>query len=156
MTKFCYWDAPGQSCVIVSGTPTKAGDFPVKIKSKGRGTILGLGTWGSAPDNDKYTLHVNSSSSGIESAGNTASFSVQQNIPNPFTEKTEINFSSENSSDVELKVYNMLGAVVYSNKLKSSKGNNKVVLYGDSFTPGVYMYSVRNGNTVITKRMVVE
>ncbi len=154
MTKFCYWDAPGQSCVIVSGTPTKAGDFPVKIKSKGRGVVSGFGTWANAPENNNYKLLVVDPAAGIESL-NLSKFDVAQNIPNPFSNRTEIGFTSVTNSEVEFKVYDMLGALVYASNFKSVKGINTISLDANSFAPGVYMYSVKNGAITTTKRMVV-
>lgn len=152
MTKFCYWDAPSSSCVLVSGTPNATGDFPIRIISKVRVEVLGQFTWQDAPINDDYHLLVNST--GIASLDLTK-FDVTQNKPNPFTEKSEIQFSAVNSSDVEFKVYNLLGSVVYASNFKSVKGTNTISLEANSFSPGVYMYSVKNGNTTITKRMVV-
>ncbi len=154
MTKYCYWDAPGQSCVIVSGTPTKAGDFPIKIKSKGRGVAFGIGTWANATENNNYKLHVVDPAAGIESL-NLSKFDVAQNMPNPFSTKSEIGFTSVHNSDVEFKVYDMLGAVVYSSNFKAVKGMNTIALDANSFAPGVYMYSVKNGAITTTKRMVV-
>lgn len=154
MTKFCYWDAPGSSCVIVSGTPTKAGDFPIKIKSKARGVISGFGQWANATENNNYKLLVVDPAAGIESL-NLSKFDVSQNIPNPFSTKSEIAFTSVNNSDVEFKVYDMLGAVVYTSNFKSVKGINTISLDANSFSPGVYMFSIKNGDHSITKRMVV-
>lgn len=154
MTKYCYWDAPGQSCVIVSGTPTKAGDFPIRIKSKGRGVAFGIGTWANATENNNYKLHVVDPAAGIESL-NLSKFDVGQNIPNPFSTKSEIVFTSVNNSDVEFKVYDMLGAMVYTSNFKSVKGINTISLDANSFAPGVYMFSIKNGGDSITKRMVV-
>lgn len=164
MTKYCYWSAPNATgvCVKVSGTPTKGGTFPIKIKSRARVGSFGAyfwtqdsstGTSGVVPDNDDYVLNV-SGVAGIEVL-NANKFDVMQNSPNPFNEKTVINFSSPNVSDVDFKVYNMVGAVVYSENLKADKGVNNITLKANSFAPGVYMYAVKNGSQTITKRMVV-
>lgn len=153
MTKYGYWDAPGTSCAIVSGTPTMAGTFPVKIKSYGRGVVFGFGSWLPAPDNTDYKLVVTGTTS-IELIDMTK-FAVSQNTPNPFNEKTEINFTSPTVSDVDFKVYNVVGAVVYSEKVKADKGSNVITLKANSFAPGAYMYSLTNGAHTITKRMVV-
>lgn len=152
MTKYCYWDAAGTACVVVSGTPTKSGTFPVRIKSWAR--VGGfLNTWGPAPDNDDYKLVVTGTSS-VELI-DANKFAVAQNTPNPFNEKTEINFTSPNVSDVDFKVYNVVGSVVYSQTVKADKGANTITLKANSFAPGAYMYAIKNGNQVITKRMVV-
>ena len=154
MTKYCYWDAPGQSCVIVSGTPTKAGDFPIRIKSKGRGVVGGFGTWANAAENNNYILHVVDPAAGIASLS-LSKFDVGQNIPNPFSTKSEIAFTSLTSSDVEFKVYDVLGALVYASNFKSVKGINTISVDANSFASGVYMYAVKNGAITTTKRMVV-
>lgn len=153
MTKHSYWDAPGQSCVIVSGTPNKIGTFPIKIISQARAVFFGAGTWAAAPENNDYRLVV-AAPSGIASMDLTKN-DVSQNIPNPFSDKSEIRFTSVNSSDVEFKVFNLLGSVVYSSNFKSVKGVNTITMEANSFAPGVYMYSVKNGANTITKRMVV-
>lgn len=153
MTKFGYWPAPGQSCVVVSGTPTKAGDFPIRIKSQGRAVVFGQGTWGPAPDNNDYRLLVNGTT-GIDLL-HAEKFDMVQNAPNPFNDKTEIEFSSVTNSVVEFKVYDLLGSVVYNATVKAEKGLNSITLQAHSFAPGVYMYAIKNGNTTITKRMVV-
>ncbi len=153
MTKYGYWNAPGNSCVVVSGTPTKAGTFPIKIKSQARVVAFGIGTWADAPENNNYRLVV-SAPTGIESLS-SAKLEVLQNAPNPFNDKTEIKFSSVNTTVVEFKVYDLLGSVVYNSTVKAEKGLNTIVLEANSFAPGVYMYAVKNGNSTITKRMVV-
>lgn len=153
MTKYCYWDAPGQSCVIVSGTPNKSGTFPIKIISQARAVFFGQGTWAAAPENNDYRLVV-AAPSGVGSI-DQVKFEVSQNTPNPFSDKSEIRFSSVNSSEVEFKVYNLLGSVVYNSNFKSIKGVNTISIDADALSPGVYMYSVKNGASTITKRMVV-
>ena len=154
MTKFCYWDAPGNSCVILSGTPNKVGTFKVRIKSKARALVFGFGQWSDAPENTDYRLVVSSGPNGIASL-EINKFEISQNIPNPFSDKTEIRFTSGNNSEVEFKVFNLLGSVVYSSNLKSVKGVNTISLEANLFNPGVYMYSIKNGANTITKRMVV-
>ncbi len=152
MTKFGYWNAPGQSCVIVSGTPNKAGTFPIRIKSEARVNV-GMFIWAPVPDNNNYRIIVNVPV-GIELL-HSAKFEVVQNAPNPFNDKTEIKFSSVNTTVVEFKVYDLLGSVVYNSSVKAEKGLNTIVLEANSFVPGVYMYAIKNGNSTITKRMVV-
>ncbi len=153
-THYCYWDAPNSGCLIFTGTPTISGDFPIKITCKARGVVAPApAQWGDAPDITAYHLVVNGPA-GVSSL-DLNKFEVDQNAPNPFSEKSEIHFSSVSISDVEFKVYNMLGSVVYNSNIKSVKGLNTITMEANSFTPGVYMYSIKNGDTTITKRMVV-
>jgi len=155
MTKYAYWNANTNVCAVVSGTPTKVGTFHIRIKSWGRASIGGFGSWVPAPNNDDYRITIAPNGTmGIE-ALNMDKFEVMQNAPNPFNEKTVINYSSPNVSDVEFKVYNVIGAVVYTETVKADKGANAITLRANSFAPGAYMYSIKNGNQTITKRMVV-
>lgn len=158
MTKYCYWDGGTSACVVVSGTPTKAGTFPIRIKSQGRVSITNpfpLTLWNPAPDNDDYKFVVAPNGTiGIET-NDMSKFAVAQNTPNPFNEKTEINFTSPNVTDVDFEVYNVVGAVVYNTTVKADKGANTITLNANSFAPGAYMYAIKNGNQVITKRMIV-
>lgn len=155
MTKHGYWDAPGSACVVVSGTPTKVGTFHIRIISFGRVNFSGFGIWNSAPVNNHYKLIIAPNGSmGIESI-DMSKFEVMQNAPNPFSEKTEIRFNSPSVNVVDFKVYNLVGAVVYTESVKAEKGENTITLKANAFAPGVYMYSVKNGAETITKRMVV-
>ncbi|MES2139812.1 MAG: T9SS type A sorting domain-containing protein [Bacteroidota bacterium] len=151
--KYCYWNAPGSSCVIVSGTPNAVGTFPIKIKSLARVNVFGAPTWNQAPENNDYRIVV-AAPTGVGSI-DQVKFEVSQNTPNPFSDKSEIRFSSVNSSEVEFKVYNLLGSVVYNSNFKSVKGVNTITMDANTLSPGVYMYSVKNGGSTITKRMVV-
>lgn len=160
MTKFCYFDGGTSACVVVSGTPTMPGTFPVKIKSRARVDAgFSVYIWStpsgatSVPDNDDYKLVVTGTSS-VELV-DMSKFGVSQNSPNPFSEKTEINFTSPTVTDVDFKVYNVVGAVVYSEKVKADKGSNVITLKANAFAPGAYMYSLTNGAQTITKRMIV-
>jgi hypothetical protein len=153
MTKFCYWNAPSTACVVVSGTPNKEGVFPIRIKSQIRALVISFYTWIPAPDNNDYDMNV-MPPAGVESISGMK-FEVKQNNPNPFSSTSKIDFVSSNPSEVEVKIFNMLGSVVYSKTIKAEKGSNSLELDATAFSPGVYVYSVKNGEKTITKRMIV-
>ena len=153
MTNHCYWPAPGTGCVVVSGTPNTAGTFPIKITSQARAFVIVTNIWTAAPDNLDYKLVIANPAS-VETLDLTK-FDVEQNAPNPFSGKSEIRFSSVNTTDVDFKVFNLLGAVVYDDKFKAEKGVNTINVEANSFAPGVYMYSIKNGDYTISKRMIV-
>ena len=91
---------------------------------------------------------------GIETLDLTK-FDVNQNSPNPFSDYTEIRFSSVSPANVQFKVYNMLGAVIYDKVMAAEKGANIIKIADHSFAPGIYIYSVSNGDKTITKKMIV-
>lgn len=106
---------------------------------------------------DYYSIVIKDSAncaSGIENI-EMSKFIINKNTPNPFTEKTKISFNSPAISDVEFKVYNMLGKLVYNENLKAKQGNNMIQFFSKDLPAGVYMYSLRSDNHIVTRRMVV-
>lgn len=148
----CVFPGGSNGCILISGTPTTPWNKQVIVKADAHGTIFGVPL--TLPQENKQYRSIVLPASGIADLDLTK-FDVQQNAPNPFADKTEIHFSVVADSQIEFKVYNLLGAVVYNNKFDAQKGVNTIKIDANSFAPGVYIYTVKNGNTTITKRMVV-
>jgi hypothetical protein len=83
------------------------------------------------------------------------------NYPNPFNPTTEINFSIPQSSNVEIKIYNIKGQEIITlidNDLE--EGNHSVIWNGNdssnnSVATGIYFYKVSTETNSITKRMML-
>ncbi len=145
----CTFPGNSKGCVVISGIPTQVWNKPIIVKA------LAHTAFGAIPkDLTGYRCIVESPTTGIEQLSQTK-FDVGQNFPNPVTGKSEIHFNSVNNGNVDFKVYNMLGAVVYANSFKAEKGQNVITIESNSFAPGVYVYSVGNSERTITKRMIV-
>lgn len=145
---------PGNECILISGTPTVVWNHIITVHITAYVYYLGAHFADPTPATNKQYRSIVTAVAGIESLDLTK-FDVEQNAPNPFGDKSQIRFSSVNASDVEFKVYNLLGAIVYDTKSKSTKGVNTITVDANQFAPGVYMYSIKNGDAIITKRMVV-
>jgi hypothetical protein len=88
-------------------------------------------------------------------------FSLEQNYPNPFNPTTKIKYSLPQSSNMSIKVYNVLGKEVATlvNKelppgqyeVKFSVGQNSIL----SLTSGVYFYTLSAGSFRETKKMLI-
>ena len=102
---------------------------------------------------DYYYIQVDATA-GINSI-NSSKFSVSQNIPNPFSKTSLIEFYSPSNTLVTIKVANMLGSVVMNKSFWAQPGNNKYVLSGKDFEPGIYFYTLSTEKQTVTKRMVV-
>jgi hypothetical protein len=83
-------------------------------------------------------------------------FALFQNSPNPFAETTTIKFNSPNSENIVFKIYNLLGEEIESQLISSSIGVNTINLNTSSYSEGIYLYAINNGNEVLTKRMIVK
>jgi hypothetical protein len=85
----------------------------------------------------------------------TQSLVLQQNVPNPFKEKTTINYVlPETYSKAELLFYNSQGKLIKSVELQG-KGNGQLNVFADDLSNGVYSYTlVIDSKIVETKRMI--
>ncbi len=82
--------------------------------------------------------------SGIEDeVGEAGSFYLSQNYPNPFNPSTQINFSLTKDSNVELKIFDILGReiAVLINRPMSS-GAHSITFNAPGLTSGVYIYKI--------------
>ena len=83
--------------------------------------------------------------------------SVSQNYPNPFNETTTVYVNLKEKAELSLEVSNLVGQVVYAVPAANyTAGNNKLTIEAGNLNSGVYFYTVRSGNTSITKKMIIE
>lgn len=94
---------------------------------------------------------------GIESEHDLASaFKLSQNYPNPFNPTTQINYSLNESGPVSLRVYNILGKEV-ANLVNENQpaGNYEVEFNAENLPSGVYIYRIKFGNRLESKKMML-
>lgn len=151
----CQYQELTNGCLLMSGTPTTAGSYPLLVDLVAYGNLTQLGNLAiSQPFVVDYYV-INIGTTGIAEILPNDKFAVLQNNPNPFDDKSSIYFNSTKADDISLKVFNMLGAEVFNKTIKAKKGTNTIVLDADKFLSGVYFYTLNNGVNTITKRMVV-
>ena len=94
---------------------------------------------------------------GIGNNGTIVSdYSLSQNYPNPFNPTTYIHFSIPKDGNTSLKFYDVLGnevATYYNGFLKA--GTYNAEFNGSTFSSGVYFYTLKAGDFVETKKMVL-
>ena len=83
-------------------------------------------------------------------------FALGQNYPNPFNPSTTIAFSLPQSSNVSLKVINILGQEVATLLNGFQKAGNHTVRFdAGKLSSGVYLYRLQADNFVQTKKLVL-
>ena len=85
-----------------------------------------------------------------------SNFQLYQNYPNPFNPNTTISYSLSSSGYVTLKIYDVLGRELET--LANgfiSKGIYKKTFNASRFPSGVYIYQLKSGSFVDTKKMVL-
>ncbi|MCB2221349.1 MAG: T9SS type A sorting domain-containing protein [Bacteroidetes bacterium] len=90
---------------------------------------------------------------GIENPEASDAFNV---FPNPFHDYTNINFSVNQPTDVEVIVYNMIGKCVFDSGLKSyNAGDHTVTINGADLNKGIYFVTLKQGNEVFTRKVTL-
>jgi len=88
-------------------------------------------------------------------------FDLGQNYPNPFNPSTTIKYELNGSGDVRLQIFDIKGELIKTlvNDFQNS-GKYEVIWNGtnnrgEKLSSGVYFYSIRTGENISTKKMIL-
>lgn len=100
-------------------------------------------------------------SSSLDDYGNIQSpveAALYQNVPNPFTQTTEIIYRlSSNARSASLGIYDLNGKQLKHYPLQPDAATGKVEKAGSELVPGMYLYAlVIDGTMIDSKRMILE
>ena len=90
-----------------------------------------------------------------------SSFSLKQNYPNPFNPSTEISFSLEANSNIELAIFNVIGQKVRVLENGSRLAGTHTIKWdgrdqlSNAMPTGLYFYTLTDGANSITKKMAL-
>ncbi len=93
---------------------------------------------------------------GVEEEGVPKEFSLSQNYPNPFNPTTMIKFQLPISNYVTLKIYDVLGkevATLFDGEKPA--GMYEVQFNASNIPSGVYFYTLRAGEFIETRKMIL-
>ena len=127
-----------------------------------------VGSWSNYPYFSSGTIIVSSIEEGLfilkASEGGSLSinenpviperFELKQNYPNPFNPTTQIQYELPQDGNISLIVYNMLGEnLIELDKGFKMAGTHKVTFDGSMLPSGIYLYQLRSGDFIRTKKM---
>jgi hypothetical protein len=145
--------------MITYNGPFNGWDGGVAIGIENATNIYVLGGSQSNSQVSDYVVIKYSQLLGIESARNEIprSFALGQNYPNPFNEFTIINYQLSISSNVTIKVYDVLGRAVKELVNEKQRAGNYTVRFNASeLSSGLYLYRlIANDNTIDTKKLII-
>ncbi len=120
------------------------GPAAIAQKSKSTGARFGI------------TITPNHTSVGNETGEEPAKFNLEQNYPNPFNPSTTINYSIQNSGNVQILVYNLMGQKVVElvNETKSA-GSYNVTWNASGVASGMYYYRLEANGQTLTRKMTL-
>jgi hypothetical protein len=140
-------------CVLLSGTPTIAGSYPLTIKVMPYIEVFGNPVQTvEQTDDTSLAITINSSSGLYDVKSKT--FQLLSILRNPFSDYTQIGFYTPKSQKVSMKVYNVLGNEIYSENKSSITGVNYFDFTGNTLKKGVYILSITNGEKIFTKQII--
>ncbi len=76
--------------------------------------------------------------------------------PNPFSVTTKIKFQAEGVFKIDFSVKDLIGNTVHHQKYTTKKGINYIPFYRDKLDSGIYIYSIKTNNEIISKRIVIK
>lgn len=97
--------------------------------------------------------------------GNQATLSVSEQpgmlltgagdpYPNPVTDNAWIELNAKESTDIEIRIYNQLGQIVYSESLRLQEGKQRVQIATGNLAPGIHLLHITTGTgDRITRRL---
>jgi hypothetical protein len=150
----CTFLPSEQKCAVLTGTPSQIGVFNIEINVVATALVFGF----PVPVDYSfagYSLTVTDGSVAImENA--SMKFELSNAKPNPANNGFNLNFESPVSEMVKVEVHNLLGGMVYNKSFASKRGFNTLWMDTQDWEEGVYLYSVQNGTSRSTKRVVVQ
>ncbi len=82
-------------------------------------------------------------------------FTLGQSVPNPTSGNTTISFVSKDQGSYNFIVRDATGRVVATMPISARSGENNIIFDGSTLSSGVYTYSLTNGVSALTNRMLI-
>jgi hypothetical protein len=109
------------------------------------------------PSGDRDDINISGTATSVNDKNNIpAAYALEQNFPNPFNPSTKITFSLPETSVVNSRVFNLIGLEVklLVNGMMPA-GIHEVVFDASELYSGVYFYTLKTGNFVQTRKMIL-
>lgn len=140
-------------CGLIEGTPTVAGTFPLVIQVNAYVTLFTIPQ--AIPyEFPGYSITISDNTTGVADLSPAKLIGVK-NVPNPFAERTVIEFGLSRAAPVKMKVYNLVGAEMWQRSVQGKAGMNRVPFEAANLENGIYIYHVESAGSKFTGRMVV-
>jgi Secretion system C-terminal sorting domain len=139
-------------CGLIEGTPTAAGVYPITLDVTAYTTFFVVIP---VPQTfSGYSISIGPDGTGVVTQDGLEPGKVR-NTPNPFSERTNIEFNLAKAGQARLKVYNLVGEELFSRTLAGKQGVNSLVFEAAGLQSGAYLYKVEAAGRSTTGRMLV-
>ena len=113
-----------------------------------------LGTMTQDDAIDYYYIEISVATSTINQFDNFT-LELKDIFPNPVNDQSKIQFITGEPKDVVFSVFNYLGEKMDEQIISTSRGVNDIFINANNYPNGMYLYSINNGEKIISKRMVI-
>ena len=152
-TSNCSWLGGTQGCATISGVPTTNGIYPINLVIEGCVSLFGFPICETVVFNN-YVIQIGPV--GIEDLEFTNnSLKLNNAIPNPSNQSTNIQYETIKAENVSFVITNLLGEIILNKNVSSKIGLNSIQVNTSHLSNGIYLYSISNGLTTSTKRLIV-
>jgi hypothetical protein len=139
-------------CVRLSGTPTTAGVYPLKVYVIPYISVGGFPV-PATTQIDSTSLSITINTAGSVSLNSNKIVNIDPK-PNPFSNTTQLGFVAYKPAQYELQVFDIVGNRIHSEKKVAVKGENYFEFSGNKLSKGMYIYTIQNGQDKITRQLV--
>ena len=149
----CTWNYDSVGCASITGIPTTNGSYQISLDAT-VWTEIFLTPFPVPYSFNGYSINIGPTS--YNALGSSFSNLILENpVPNPSNNSTNISYRSINSENVSFEITNLLGEKLIQENLVSNIGLNNISVNTSIFPNGIYLYSISNGQVRSTKRLIV-
>ena len=149
--EFFVTDPDTRYCVNLYGEPTEQGEFPMTLYITPYIDFFGTPVASTQQvDDTSMSIFVDAPVGLPDFKG----FVADKAYPNPFSYQTKIQFTTSRAGIAELVVYNVLGNVIYRERLFAESGKNAFYFDGSDLCAGTYIYTIEHNGKKETNRIM--
>ncbi|HLP21762.1 MAG TPA: T9SS type A sorting domain-containing protein [Chitinophagales bacterium] len=105
--------------------------------------------------NNPFIAYGNAAICGTSIKDAASNISTLNVAPNPFFNKAVVSFYSDKAGIMTERLTNMIGSEVFRKSTQVTTGLNTLMIDRNELPTGVYFYSISDGKSVATKRVVI-
>lgn len=149
----CKFPGGSSGCASMDGVPQVVDSVEIEIAIEYSVTISGLPTPIKDTLGGYYFVTKGSQPVGLEEV--SESKSTPRLYPNPANDRLFIEYQGQAAASAEVTLTNILGRTVATRSFEVMSGSNTFSFDVQSFSPGVYMYSIQENHKTFTGRFTI-
>ena len=155
----CAFLGGSTSCAVLSSTinPTVAdiGSYPIAMYITAQVDAGLLGIFFEPLVIDYYYIDIIDNTTSTINQFDNFTFELKDIFPNPVNDQSKIQFITGEPKDIVFFVFNYLGEKMDEQIIAANRGVNDIFINANNYPNGMYLYSINNGEKIISKRMVI-